>query len=297
MLQPSFVRGLSVTVDYYNIKIKGAISNPTVNDVLGACYGAAPYTNPSGSGGHQPRLHRHPPQPGDGRSRRQPRHDRRGLLLSASNLGQILTDGVDLGINYRRDLGVVKLNLGFQGNWTNRSKFKATPTALLSRMRWAVFGQLRFAGVGRTELVAGVDPAGIHVEPAHDADLRHGRRVAAVASSRRRSIGVRQELRRDSASLGRQVRGARVVDFNRIPAYNYLDLVNPVQSRRAFRLHDHGHQPARQGPSLRRQLGRFDVIQQRQHLSVDLRRAGASLHDGRARPLLGSPFRTIDGRP
>ena len=47
-----------------------------------------------------------------------------------SNLGVLQTDGIDLNVNYRRDLGFAKLNLSFQGNWTNRSQFQATPTSI-----------------------------------------------------------------------------------------------------------------------------------------------------------------------
>jgi iron complex outermembrane recepter protein len=48
----------------------------------------------------------------------------RGLIFPVSNSGRILTDGVDFGANYRRDLGFARLNLSFQGNWTNRSEFE-----------------------------------------------------------------------------------------------------------------------------------------------------------------------------
>ena len=46
-------------------------------------------------------------------------------IFPASNAGRILTDGVDFGFNYRRDLGFARLNLSFNGNWTNRSQFEA----------------------------------------------------------------------------------------------------------------------------------------------------------------------------
>src|SRR5690606_35609357 len=38
LFQPEFVPGLSVSIDYYNIKVKGAITTPTPDDVLGACF-------------------------------------------------------------------------------------------------------------------------------------------------------------------------------------------------------------------------------------------------------------------
>ena len=48
-----------------------------------------------------------------------------GLIFPVSNSGRILTDGIDVGINYRRDLGFAKLNWSFQGNYTRRSQFQA----------------------------------------------------------------------------------------------------------------------------------------------------------------------------
>jgi outer membrane receptor protein involved in Fe transport len=48
------------------------------------------------------------------------------LIFPVSNSGFILTDGIDVGVNFRRDLGFAKLNWSFQGNWTNRSLFQST---------------------------------------------------------------------------------------------------------------------------------------------------------------------------
>ncbi|WP_294394739.1 TonB-dependent receptor [uncultured Sphingomonas sp.] len=124
VLQPDFVPGLSITVDYYNITIKDAISQPVPGDLIAGCFGnsnasaitAASTSNPICS------LFRRNPVTGglDGDPA-----STQGLLFPASNSGYIMTDGIDLGVNYRRDLGFAKLNLSFQGNWTNRSKFQA----------------------------------------------------------------------------------------------------------------------------------------------------------------------------
>src|SRR3546814_10438770 len=40
ILQPSFVPRLSLSVDYYSIKITGAITSPTPGDAITACFGA-----------------------------------------------------------------------------------------------------------------------------------------------------------------------------------------------------------------------------------------------------------------
>ncbi|HEX8450051.1 MAG TPA: TonB-dependent receptor, partial [Allosphingosinicella sp.] len=124
VFQPRFVPGLSLTVDYYKIQIKGAISQPGPIDLIAGCFGdnngsgvtAASVNNPICG------LFRRDPVLGtlSGDAATTP-----GLIFPTSNSGRILTDGVDFGANYRRDLGFAKLNLSFQGNWTHRSEFEA----------------------------------------------------------------------------------------------------------------------------------------------------------------------------
>jgi outer membrane receptor protein involved in Fe transport len=123
VFQPDFIPGLSLTVDYYHIKIKGAITQPGPGDLITGCFGdnngsgitAASVNNPICG------LFRRNPVTGglDGDPA-----TTQGLIFPASNAGFILTDGIDFGANYRRNLGFAKLNLSFQGNWTNRSQFQ-----------------------------------------------------------------------------------------------------------------------------------------------------------------------------
>ena len=126
VVQPSQVPGLSITVDYYHIKIRDAISQATAGGAYNRCFG-----NPAGAGITAASatdlactvIRRNPATgalDGDPATTF-------GLLIVPTNQGVILTDGIDLGVNYRRDLGFAKLNLSFQGNWTNRSKFLAEP--------------------------------------------------------------------------------------------------------------------------------------------------------------------------
>lgn len=131
VFQPDFIPGLSLTVDYYKIHIKNAITQPSSSDLINGCYG-----DPNGGGVtaasiNNPicQLFRRNPVTGglDGDAA-----TTQGLIFPTSNAGRILTDGVDFGANYRRDLGFAKLNLSFQGNWTNRSEFEAiVPNSVL----------------------------------------------------------------------------------------------------------------------------------------------------------------------
>lgn len=120
VFQPEFVRGLSITVDYYHIKIKDAISQPAGGDLITNCFGnitAASATDPNCL------LFRRDPVTG---TLSGDVATTGGLVFPVSNSGFILTDGIDVGVNFRRDLGFAKLNWSFQGNWTNRSIFQST---------------------------------------------------------------------------------------------------------------------------------------------------------------------------
>jgi outer membrane receptor protein involved in Fe transport len=124
VLQPDFLPGFSATVDYYNIKIKGAITSPTPGDAISACFGnitAASATDPACTV-----IRR---DPGTGALFGEASVVG-GLFLSQSNLGKLSTDGIDVSLNYRRDIGFANLTLALNGNWTNSSKFQATSASI-----------------------------------------------------------------------------------------------------------------------------------------------------------------------
>lgn len=126
VIAPQFAPGLTLTVDYYNISVVDAITQPTSGDAILNCFGATP-TSPaagasqteacrviqrnSGTGGLDGTLIG-------------------GLFQPTSNLGRLLTDGVDFTANYGTDFGAVGWNIAVNGNWTSRSKFQATPTSV-----------------------------------------------------------------------------------------------------------------------------------------------------------------------
>jgi outer membrane receptor protein involved in Fe transport len=130
VLQPRFIPGLTATVDYYNIKVKGAITNPLPGDLIAACFGADP-TNPPAGAATSPActvIRRNPDTGGlDGDPATTP-----GLFQPLSNLGRLSTDGIDASLNYRTDLPFAdaRLSLSFNGNYTFSQKFQATPTSL-----------------------------------------------------------------------------------------------------------------------------------------------------------------------
>ncbi len=121
--QPDFVRGFNVSVDYYNIKVKDAITSPTPDDAMTACFaeGNLSPTNPACT------IIRRDPLTGQlsGDPNTTP-----GLYSPTTNQGYLMTDGVDFSLNYNHQLDFAKLGLGINGNWTNRSLFRAIPGSI-----------------------------------------------------------------------------------------------------------------------------------------------------------------------
>jgi len=132
VFQPSFIPGLSLSLDYYRILITGAITAPTPGDAITACFGAV-----DGAGNYNPaagaaataactQIRRNPL---NGSLSGDPA-DTPGLFLSLSNLGRLETSGVDFTVNYRRNLDILGgVGLAINGvlNWQDESLFQATP--------------------------------------------------------------------------------------------------------------------------------------------------------------------------
>jgi iron complex outermembrane receptor protein len=116
---PEFLPKFSMSVDYYNIRIKDVIGAATPGDLINACFGnlsAASVTNPDCLV-----IQRNPLTGGlDGDPATTP-----GLFGPTTNLGELFTDGVDLIANYKTDVGFGSLALSFVGNWTRSSEFNS----------------------------------------------------------------------------------------------------------------------------------------------------------------------------
>ena len=224
VIQPKgILSGLSITVDYYHIKITDAISQPGPSDVIKGCFGniivdangnvatpdvtAASATNTACTG-----IRRDPSTGqlvGTGVT---------GLPFTLSNSGRYLTDGIDLGISYRRNLGFAILNASFEGNWTNRSIFQATPVSL-ARECVGFFSancpsiQPKFYWNQRTTLTYhGLDLSLLWRHINRERQEPDDTTINGVAFS-----GVLTD-----PLLGSLV--GKTVNLGRIPAYNYLDL-------------------------------------------------------------------------
>ncbi|WP_447726927.1 TonB-dependent receptor domain-containing protein [Sphingomonas koreensis] len=129
IFRPSFVPGLTVSVDYYNIKINDAITRQTPDDALAACFGTARPVVMTAAQANSTACTIIRRNPSTGSLSGSPASTP-GLFLPLTNNGRLATDGIDLAVSYQRKFGDVGLNLNFTGNWTNHLRFRASPTAL-----------------------------------------------------------------------------------------------------------------------------------------------------------------------
>ena len=127
------ISGLTVTLDYYNIKVSNAITTATPGDVIAACFGNI--TAASATSAACTSIRRNNGSPagtGNGRlsGTSTVANPIAGLPTPLTNNGQLKTDGIDLTVNYRTDIGFAELQLNFSGNYTFNSSFKASPSAV-----------------------------------------------------------------------------------------------------------------------------------------------------------------------
>ncbi len=109
---PSFLTGLSITADWYNIKIDNAVGTAGTGNVITRCYNSANFSDPLCS------LLLGPTFVGEGASNLAP--DRRnainqvtGVALTNQNLSSFETAGLDFTVDYSFDTGI--------GNWLLRA--------------------------------------------------------------------------------------------------------------------------------------------------------------------------------
>ena len=123
IVTPPQVPGLSITVDYYDIKVSDAITSPTVGDILLPCYGV----NNDGAGSNPAtcaNIQRNPLNGslnGGG--------DTPGLILQLTNQGELQTSGVDFRVNYTLPISFGSINFDLNGNWTNERVLRASPSS------------------------------------------------------------------------------------------------------------------------------------------------------------------------
>ena len=251
----SLIPGFNATFDYYNIEVKDAITFPTSGDMINACFAnltAASATNPLCT-----QIRRN--QASGGLSGSSATVG--GLLADLSNLGRLKTDGFDLTANYRRNVGFADLILNFNGNHTRTAKLFARPDSapppncpgLYSANCGISIGQIqpKYSFNQRTTL--SFDAVDISLlwryisKNKYQPDLPQlgrncvGNDPDGPANSPERQTGIDGCLITGTGPLV-----GKVVNFNRIPAYNYFDLSNSVLDHRPLRSDTGCDQPVRQ---------------------------------------------------
>ena len=228
VVQPKdILNGLTLTVDYFNIKITNAIAAATPADILAACFNNL--TAASAASVACTSIRRNPTNGGLSGGN----GTVTGLPQPLTNRGRFSTDGVDIAVNYKRDLGFAQYSTSFNGTYTRTSKFQASSTGI-NRECVGFYSsncanvQPKFTFNQRTSLkFDGVDVSllwthvgGVKYEGSADDFLARGFTVA----SRRLFSGVVTNAGPALSPLA-----GRTFDFNRIKSYNIYDLTTKFE--------------------------------------------------------------------
>lgn len=110
VIQPRFIPGLTLSADYYSIKIKNAIAAVTAQDIVNTCYDNTTFPNQFCD-----LFTRNGPSAGPAA------FGFNFLRQTQLNFGRIETSGVDASLDYRFDLDdKTQVAVGLAGNWTEK---------------------------------------------------------------------------------------------------------------------------------------------------------------------------------
>jgi outer membrane receptor protein involved in Fe transport len=124
---PEQIENLSLTVDYWKIKVKGAVSTPTATQVSSGCYSLA--QNPTSSYNVFCQLIQRDRFSGGLNGT-----GSLGIVAGLSNLGYLEYGGVDLGATYRlplKNLGAPtmgRVDLSLQYSYLSKADYKSLPS-------------------------------------------------------------------------------------------------------------------------------------------------------------------------
>ncbi len=107
VIQPRFIPGLALSVDYYDITVNDVITGVTAQNIVDICYDSTDLGNPFCD------LFERNPGPGNGPAGEQPGRILEGSLLQAPvNFASLRTRGIDAELTYRRNIGGLGLFTG-----------------------------------------------------------------------------------------------------------------------------------------------------------------------------------------
>ena len=132
--EPEFVDNLSMTLDFWQIKVKEAVSNATPGQVFDGCYKVA--LNPGfGNNAFCQSIQR---DPGNGGLNGV---GSKGVVTQSSNLGAYHFKGIDLGATYRLPLKAIgapelgRVDFTLQASFLQKADFTSLPT--VATLNWA----------------------------------------------------------------------------------------------------------------------------------------------------------------
>ena len=222
LIQPrGLVPGLSVGVDYFNIKVKDAITSAVPSDILGECFGtnATAITAAQAASAACTSIRRGANGRLSGSSATIP-----GLPQPLTNRGRLETDGIDLTANYAHEFGDFGLNIGFQGTWTAHRKFQASPAGY-NRDCVGYFStncasiQPEYQWNQRTSLSFG--PGTVSLLWRHVGAVQYEGQAEDFAA---RGFSATSRNLFNGTVTGPSPLAGQSFNFNKIKAYNYLDL-------------------------------------------------------------------------
>lgn len=119
VLEPSFVDGLAITLDYYHIEMTNGIVLPNAQNVVNGCYDAPSLDNP-----FCPLLSR------------ATNGDLNGLDVSYINVASFRTSGIDFTARYGLDMGESGvLEFAFSGGWLKKLDIQSTSEPVFDNER------------------------------------------------------------------------------------------------------------------------------------------------------------------
>ncbi|WP_447725725.1 TonB-dependent receptor domain-containing protein [Sphingomonas koreensis] len=227
------VRGLSLSVDYFNIDIKGAITTPTPGDAIAACFGSGAMP-PAGASATTActQIRRSSLTGGlDGDPASVP-----GLFLPRSNLGRLKTSGIDFMVNYTTDLGFGALALNGVLTYTDKSIFQATPTSFARDCLGYYSGncnpQSTYQANARATLT--IDAFDVSLAWRYFSAIRYEGQAGDFAA--RGFTAANRTLFRGTLPTSAGPLADKQVDFNRIKAHHYFDLTTRAAVNEHFSL-------------------------------------------------------------
>ncbi len=226
ILRPDeIIPNLTLSVDYYDIRVNNAITTATSSDVIAACFGNI--TAASATSAACTTIGRNP---SNGRlsGTSTATVPILGLPTPLTNNGRLATSGIDFKVAWRHDFGAVKFNYDFAGNWTRTAQFRASPTGFnrecvgyFSANCSSQNGALQPKWSWSQRATLGFQDIDVSVLWRHIGKMQYEGQAADFAA---RGFSATSRNLFNGTVTGPSPLAGGSYNFNQIPAYDYFDL-------------------------------------------------------------------------